>query len=93
MTSQVIDLLEARQNMSRPRFAPRKLNPLNDSLPESVYGDLMKSYSQIYIGSRNWIATDKQGNPFDVTVIQTGHDLYDYTALAAYQMNGPDTAA
>ena len=92
MTSQVIDLLEARQNMSRPRFAPRKLNPLNDSLPESVYGDLMKSYAHIYIGSRNWIATDRQGNPFDVTVIQTGHSVYDYTALAAYQIDGPSAA-
>ncbi len=35
-------------NMSGPLFAPRWLNPLNDSLSESVYIDLMKSYAQIH---------------------------------------------
>jgi len=83
MTGQVIDLLEARQNMTQPRYAPRELNSTRDDMPLTVRQSLAQDYIGIYEGSKDWIVISRQGHIFNVRIIQTGENDYDYSVISA----------
>ena len=92
--SNVVDLLEVRQNMSFPRFAPRRLDASIEAMPCIVADELAQTYIGIYRAGTAWIAKDRNGFVFTVDVIQTGPGLYDYTALLAepVKTDGPRAA-
>ena len=72
----IIDLLEKRQQMTSPQYAPRRLTPRTDTMPPCVALELQSQYIAVFKGPQGWIGQDSNGYIFNVTVIQTGLKQY-----------------
>lgn len=97
MTATVLgfpDLLEARQNMTVPRYAAHRLHAQKDPMPFTVKQELLSNFAAVHLAAFGWVAIDSLGGIYSLDVIQTGPSEFEYNAMLAPALGseGPQAA-
>lgn len=72
---------QSRAVIAKAKVRLRTLDPRKCRLPPSVEQELSEQYIAIYAGQTTWLAQDRAGFIYEVTVTKTDFNTYDYEAV------------